>query len=84
LFLSIYIVFFIGKIIKRSIEDSKAIKIGGEEIWNKVYKSDSAFFGEGPSSFALFCFNYIKSNDNVKRILDLGAGHGRNSVFFCI
>ena len=58
--------------------------IGGEEIWNKVYKSDNTFFGEDPSSFALFCFNYIKSNDNVKKILDLGSGHGRDSIFFVL
>jgi len=57
---------------------------GGEEIWNKVYKSDNTFFGEDPSSFALFCFNYIKSNDNVKKILDLGSGHGRDSIFFVL
>ena len=55
-----------------------------EEIWNKVYKSDNTFFGEDPSSFALFCFNYIKSNDNVKKILDLGSGHGRDSIFFVL
>jgi SAM-dependent methyltransferase len=57
---------------------------GGEEIWNKVYKSDNNFFGEEPSSFAFFCFNYIKSNDNIKKILDLGAGHGRDSIFFAL
>src|SRR6476646_6464956 len=56
----------------------------GEEIWNKVYKSDNTFFGEDPSSFAIFCFNYIKSNDNIKKILDLGAGHGRDSIFFAL
>ena len=56
--------------------------IGGEEIWNEVYKSDNNFFGEEHSSFAIFCFNYIKSNDNIKKILDLGAGHGRDSIFF--
>jgi SAM-dependent methyltransferase len=56
----------------------------GEEIWNEVYKSDNTFFGEDPSSFALFCFNYIKSNDNVKKILDLGSGHGRDSIFFVL
>jgi SAM-dependent methyltransferase len=57
---------------------------GGEEIWNKVYKSDNTFFGGEPSIFALFCFNYIKSNDNVKKILDLGAGHGRDTIFFAL
>src|SRR6478609_6163159 len=52
-----------------------------EEVWNKVYKSDSTFFGEHPSNFALLCFNHMKNN-NVKKVLDLGAGHGRDTIFF--
>ena len=51
------------------------------EVWNKVYKSDNAFFGEEPSNFALLCFNHMKTN-NVKKVLELGAGHGRDTTFF--
>ncbi|MGB6590079.1 MAG: class I SAM-dependent methyltransferase [Candidatus Nitrosopolaris sp.] len=51
------------------------------EVWNKVYKSDSTFFGEEPSNFALLCFNDMKTN-NMEKVLDLGAGHGRDSIFF--
>src|ERR687885_2134993 len=51
------------------------------EVWNKVYKSDNTFFGKEPSNFALLCFNHMKSN-NVKKVLELGAGHGRDTVFF--
>jgi SAM-dependent methyltransferase len=51
------------------------------EVWNKVYKSDSTFFGEEPSNFALLCFNHMKIN-NIKKVLELGAGHGRDSIFF--
>jgi SAM-dependent methyltransferase len=51
------------------------------EVWNKVYKSDNAFFGEEPSNFALLCFNHMKAN-NVKKMLELGAGHGRDTIFF--
>jgi SAM-dependent methyltransferase len=51
------------------------------EVWNKVYTSDSSFFGEEPSNFALLCFNHMKTN-NAKRILELGAGHGRDTIFF--
>jgi len=51
------------------------------EVWNKVYKSDKAFFGEEASNFALLCFNHMKMN-NVNRILELGAGHGRDTTFF--
>jgi 2-polyprenyl-3-methyl-5-hydroxy-6-metoxy-1,4-benzoquinol methylase len=51
------------------------------EIWNKVYKSDSTFFGEEPSNFAILCFNHMKAN-NAKKVLELGAGHGRDTTFF--
>ena len=43
------------------------------EVWNKVYKADSTFFGEEPSNFALLCFNHMKTN-NVKKVLELGVG----------
>jgi len=51
------------------------------EVWNKVYKSDSTFFGEEPSNFAMICFNHMKAN-NVKKVLELRAGHGRDTNFF--
>jgi SAM-dependent methyltransferase len=50
-------------------------------IWDKVYKSDSTFFGEEPSNFALHCFYHVKAN-NIKKVLELGTGHGRDSIFF--
>jgi 2-polyprenyl-3-methyl-5-hydroxy-6-metoxy-1,4-benzoquinol methylase len=51
------------------------------EVWNKVYKSDSTFFGAEPSNLALLCFNHMIVN-NVRKVLDLGAGHGRDSILF--
>lgn len=51
------------------------------EDWNKIYNSDNSFFGEEPSGFALLCFNQMKIHC-VKRILELGAGHGRDAIFF--
>ena len=51
------------------------------EVWNKVYKSDSTFFGEEPSNFALLCFNHMKTN-NATKVLELGAGHSRDTTFF--
>jgi ubiquinone/menaquinone biosynthesis C-methylase UbiE len=51
------------------------------EVWNKVYNSDNTFFGDEPSNFALLCFNHMKAN-NAKKILELGAGHGSDTIFF--
>jgi hypothetical protein len=42
-------------------------------IWDKVYSSDSAFFGEEPSNFALICYEYFNKH-RVKRLLELGCG----------
>jgi len=51
------------------------------KVWDKIYESDSAFFGGEPSNFASLCLRELKTN-NVKKLLELGAGHGRDSVFF--
>ena len=51
------------------------------EFWNKVYKSDNSFFGVNPSNFAIRCYNHMKEN-NSKKILELGVGHGRDTLFF--
>jgi len=51
------------------------------EVWNNIYKSDSTFFGEEPSNFALLCINHMKTN-NIQKVLELGAGHGRYTTFF--
>ena len=57
------------------------IIIAMSEVLDKVYKSDSSFFGEEPSNFALLCFSHMKAN-NVKKVLELGAGHGRDTTFY--
>jgi SAM-dependent methyltransferase len=50
-------------------------------IWDKIYSDDSAFFGEDPSDFAQKCYSYFKKY-GAKRILELGCGHGRDTIFF--
>jgi SAM-dependent methyltransferase len=65
---------------KKKNNDSKS-KMIEEEVWNKIYKSDSTFFGQESSNFGLLCFNYMKAND-VRKVLELGAGHGRDTIFF--
>ena len=51
------------------------------KIWDKVYSNDSAFCGESPSDFAQKCYSDFKKYD-VKRILELGCGQGRDTMFF--
>lgn len=65
----------------RELRKRRNLAIVMSEVWDKVYKSDSTFFGEEPSSFALLCFNHMKTN-NVKKVLELGSGHGRDTTFF--
>ncbi|MFY9795198.1 MAG: hypothetical protein WAK17_10000 [Candidatus Nitrosopolaris sp.] len=38
------------------------------EVWNNVYNSDSSFFGEEPSNFALLCFNHMKVHNSMEEI----------------
>lgn len=51
------------------------------KIWDKVYSNDSAFFGESPSDFALKCYSDFKKYE-IKRLLELGCGQGRDTIFF--
>ena len=48
--------------------------------YDKIHESDSVFFGYEPSHFATFCLTDMKT-DNVKKLLELGEGHGRDSIF---
>jgi 2-polyprenyl-3-methyl-5-hydroxy-6-metoxy-1,4-benzoquinol methylase len=50
-------------------------------IWNKVYSNDSSFFGDEPSKFALMCHEGFAKH-NVKKVLELGCGQARDSLFF--
>ncbi len=51
------------------------------DVWNKIYEKDTSFFGEEPSNFALSSYNVMKDND-IKKILELGCGQGRDCLFF--
>jgi SAM-dependent methyltransferase len=50
-------------------------------IWDTVYSSDRSFFGDEPSSFAVLCYKEFEKL-KVKRILELGCGQGRDTLFF--
>jgi hypothetical protein len=52
-------------------------------IWGREYQSDNTFFGDEPSNFATLSFDHMKSN-NVKKVLEIGAGHGRDALFFAL
>lgn len=52
------------------------------DVWNSAYNNNTSFFGETPSQFALSCYeDYIKIN-NAKKMLELGCGQGRDTLFF--
>lgn len=53
------------------------------DVWNSAYKNNTSFFGETSSQFAISCYDeYIKNNKNVKKMLELGCGQGRDTLFF--
>jgi hypothetical protein len=49
-------------------------------IWDGVYQSDNTFFGDEQSHFATLCLKHMKSY-NAKKVLEIGAGHGRDAIF---
>ncbi len=52
-------------------------------FWDRIYQTDNSFFGQEPSNFALFCYNdYMKEKNHVKKIVELGCGQGRDTLFF--
>ncbi len=53
------------------------------DIWNKVYQKDTSFFGDEPSKFAIGCYDAMEKND-LKRVLEIGCGQGRDSLFFVL
>jgi 2-polyprenyl-3-methyl-5-hydroxy-6-metoxy-1,4-benzoquinol methylase len=51
-------------------------------FWDRIYQTDNPFFGEEPSNFALSCYNQYLKKNNLKKILDLACGQGRDTLFF--
>jgi SAM-dependent methyltransferase len=52
-------------------------------FWDRIYQTDNSFFGEEPSNFALSCYNeYMKKKSHARKILELGCGQGRDTLFF--
>lgn len=51
------------------------------KTWDEIYAKDAAFFGDEPSNFAVSSYDIIKKN-NLKRVLELGCGQGRDCLFF--
>jgi SAM-dependent methyltransferase len=51
-------------------------------FWDRICQTDNSFFGEEPSNFALSCYNEYMEKNNLKKILELGCGQGRDILFF--
>lgn len=47
-----------------------------------IYGRDEYYWGKEPSSLAPTAIQYVSDDPTGKRLLDLGAGEGRDSVFF--
>ncbi len=52
-----------------------------QDLWNELYEVDSEHFGTARSDFAVKCSKKMKAL-GLNRILDIGCGYGRDSIFF--
>lgn len=59
----------------------KPILNGQQQHWNRMYAEEPAFFGEMPSYPAKKAAEILKKEGKMK-ILELGAGQGRDALFF--
>lgn len=51
--------------------------------WDNHYLKNNGAFGKSPSQSAIYAAE-IFSKNNVKHILELGAGQGRDTIFFAL
>src|SRR3989344_3442692 len=53
-----------------------------KEYWDDFYKHSQV--PQEPSTFASYCFDYLKTNYDLygKKLVDLGCGNGRDTYFF--
>jgi tellurite resistance protein TehB len=51
--------------------------------YKKKYSRRIEVLTKRHSNFALLCFNHMKTN-NAKNVLELGSGHGRDTIFFAL
>lgn len=52
-----------------------------QEYWSNVYAQTPAFFGEEASAFAHRALDRFRQDD-VKAVLELGFGQGRDTLWF--
>lgn len=62
-------------------ERNKPILDAQQQHWNKTYSEGTDFFGEEPSYPAQKAADVFKK-EGKRRILELGAGQGRDALFF--
>jgi len=60
----------------------KEILIRQSQHWEKNFSSKPEMFGKEPSVAAIGAAKIFKEN-NLEKILELGSGQGRDTLFFC-
>ncbi|MCS7265169.1 MAG: class I SAM-dependent methyltransferase [Armatimonadetes bacterium] len=52
------------------------------KVWDETYTKQPKIYGDEPSEIAVQLANLLVQKPKPKRVLDLGCGYGRDSIYF--
>jgi SAM-dependent methyltransferase len=52
------------------------------KVWDETYRRQPNIYGEAPSRIATELANLLRRRTSPVRVLDLGCGYGRDSLYF--
>lgn len=71
-----------GIVAERDAASSREQRRGRQrDFWGEKYAEDPSFFGDRESSFARWCLPILRDAGDIREVVELGCGYGRDSRF---